>query len=79
MTQSGWASLPTLKFQPFPKQQISDSSKLKEFTDDNFKFEKYGGKFFKWVGNNVGKEEIACYEQFFLFPQCFQNTCTADK
>ena len=25
-------------FQPFPKQQILDSSKLKEFADNNFKF-----------------------------------------
>ena len=24
--------------------------------------------------NTVGKEEIACYEQFLLFPQCFQKT-----
>ena len=23
--------------------------------------------------NIVGKEEIACYEQFLLFPQCFQK------
>ena len=26
-------------FLPFPKQQILDSSKLKEFADDNFKFD----------------------------------------
>ena len=26
----------------------------------------------------VGKGEIACYEQFLLFTQCFQKTCTAD-
>ena len=25
------------------------------------------------VENIVGKEEIACYEQFFLFPHCFQK------
>ena len=24
------------------------------------------------------KEEIARHEQFLLFPQCFQKTCTAD-
>ena len=24
---------------PFPKQEILDSSKLKEFSDDNFKFD----------------------------------------
>ena len=27
-----------LKFEPFPKRQILDSSKLKEFADDNFNF-----------------------------------------
>ena len=25
--------------------------------------------------NNVGKGEIARYEQFLLFPQCFQKAC----
>ena len=25
--------------------------------------------------NTVGKEEIARYEQFLLFPQCFQKAC----
>ena len=28
--------------------------------------------------NTVGKGEIAHYEQFHLFPQCFQKSCTAD-
>ena len=28
-----------------------------------------------WVENTVGKGEIARYEQFFLFPQCFQKAC----
>ena len=31
-------------------------------------------EFFKWVENAVGKGEIARYEQFLLFPQCFQKT-----
>ena len=47
------------------------------FTDDNFKFKKNGGKFFKRIENAVEKGEIACCEQFLLFPQCFQKTCTA--
>ena len=55
-----------------------DSSKLKDFADDNFKFDENGEKFTNRVDNTVGKGEIACYEQFFLFPQCFQKTCTAD-
>ena len=32
----------------------------------------------KRAENTVGKEEIARYEQFLLFPQCFQKTCTAN-
>ena len=39
---------------------------------------KNGRKFSKGIGNTVGKGEIARYEQFLLFPQCFQKTCTAD-
>ena len=31
----------------------------------------------KRVGNTVGKGEIARYEQFLLFPQCFQKTNTS--
>ena len=58
--------------------QILVSSKLKEFADDNFKLDKYGRKFSKRVGNNVGKGEIARNEQFLLFPQCFQKACTAN-
>ena len=52
-----------------------DSSKLKEFADDNFKFDENGRKLSKWVENNVGKGEIARCEQFLLFPQCFQKAC----
>ena len=60
----------------FPKQQISDSSKLKEFADENFRSDENGGKFLKSVENTVGKGGIARYEQFLLFPQCFQKNCT---
>ena len=52
-----------------------DTSKLKDFADDNLKFEENGRKLFKPVENIVGKEEIARYEQFVLFPQCFQKAC----
>ena len=52
-----------------------DPSKLKEFADDNFKFDKNGKKLSKWVENTVGKGEIARYEQFLLFQQCFQKAC----
>ena len=62
----------------FPKWQILDSSKLKEFEDHNFKFDENGRKFSKWEENTVGKGKIAHYEQFLLFPQCFQKTFTED-
>ena len=55
-----------------------DSSKLKEFADDNFEFDENGEKLSERIENTVGKEEIARYEQFLLFPQRFQKTCTAD-
>ena len=48
---------------------------MKEFADDNFKFDKNGRKLSKQVENTVGKGEIARYEQFLLFPNCFQKTC----
>ena len=52
-----------------------DSSRLKEFADDNFKFHENGSKLSKRVENTVGKGEIAHDEQFLLFPQCFQKSC----
>ena len=33
-------------FNPFPNDEIIDSSKLKEFADDNFKLNENGRKFF---------------------------------
>ena len=58
-------------FYPITKQQILGSSKLKEFADNNFKFEENGRKSSKQVENTVGKGEIARYNQVLLFPQCF--------
>ena len=63
---------------PLPDDKILDWSKLKELADDNFIFDINGRKFSKQVENTGEKGEIAHYEQFFLFPQCFQNTCTVD-
>ena len=59
---------------PFPKQQILDFARLKEFAYDNLKFDGNGRKLSIRVENTEGKGEIACYEQFLLFPQCFQKT-----
>ena len=58
-----------------PHDKILELSKLKETADDNFKFDENSRKFSKQVENTVGKGEIARYEQFLLFPQCFQKAC----
>ena len=57
-----------------PKQQILNSSELKEIADKNFIFKKIGSKILKLnlVENTVGKGENACYEQF-LFPAVFSK------
>ena len=62
----------------FPKQIILYSSKVNEFAEDYFKFDGNSEKCLKWVGNTLGKGEIARYERFLLFPQCFQKTFTED-
>ena len=49
---------------------------MKEFEEDNFKFDKNGRKFSKRVDNTVGKGEVAFYEQFLCFPVFSrQQTC----
>ena len=59
--------------QPFPKQRILDSSKLKEFVNDNFKFDENGRKFSKLAENTIGKGEITRYEQSFLSNSVFKK------
>ena len=64
-----------LKAQPITRRQILDFFKLKEFADDNFKFDESGRKLSKRIENTVGKGEIARFEQFLLIPHCFQKAC----
>ena len=55
-----------------------DSSNSVANKDMIKKYQQMGIKFHEWVENIVGKEEIARYEQFFLFPQCFQKRSFVD-
>ena len=71
-------STPSDLYRRFPRRQILDSSNLKEFADDNFKFDENGRRFSKQPESTVGKGEIAHNEQFLLFPQCYKKTCIAD-
>ena len=45
--------------EPFPKGQVLDAYKLKEFADNNCEFIENGRKLFKQVENTVGEGEIA--------------------
>ena len=47
--------------EPFPKRQISDSFKLKEFAHNNFKFDENAEKFTKREENTAEKGESACF------------------
>ena len=58
---------PSLVFQPFPKQQILDSSKLKEFADNNFTFDENDGKLSKQVEKYQGKSEKLLVTSDFSF------------
>ena len=60
---------------PLPDDKILDWFKSKQTADDNFKFDENSRKFCKQVENSVGKGEIACYEQFLHFRQCFHKAC----
>ena len=52
-----------------------DWSKLKQSADDNFKFDENTRKLSNLLEKTVSKGEIARYEQFLLFPQCFKKAC----
>ena len=65
-------------FNSFPAQQIFDSSKRKEFADDNFIFDEIGKKLSKWVKNTGKRRNCFVISKFLLFLQCFQKNCTAD-
>ena len=62
-----------MTFNPLPDNKILDWSILKQIEDDIFKFDENTRKFSKRVENTVGKGEIARYDEFLLFPQCFQE------
>ena len=69
------SSMSKKRFNSLPDNKILDRSKLKQSADNNFKFDENSRKFSERVENTVGKREIARYEQFLFFPQCFQKAC----
>ena len=55
------------------RQQILDSSKLKEFADDNFKFDENGRKLSKQVENTVEKRRNCSLRAISPFPTVFSK------
>ena len=60
---------------PLPDDKILDWSKLKAFAEEKSNVTKKIISVFDRVENIVEKGEIARYEQFLLFPQCFRKAC----
>ena len=58
--------------------QTTNFRLFQTFADDSLKFDENESQLFKKAENTMEKGEIARYEQFLLFPQCFQKTCTTD-
>ena len=58
---------------PFPKQPILDSSKLKEFADDIFKFIENARKLSKQAENTVGKGGNYSLRTICPFPAMFSK------
>ena len=64
-------------FNPLPNNKILDHSKLKAFADDKFKVIQMLKILLNNIENIVGKEENAGYQDFLLFPQCFQKAISS--
>ena len=63
---------------PFPNDKFWTLPNWKSLQTTILILIKNGRKISKIVENTVGKGEIAHYEQFLLFSQCFQKTLSAD-
>ena len=63
---------------PFPDMPILGSSNSAANKDVMSKYGQVGIQLPDLVENIVAKGEIACNEQFLLFPQCFQKLFVVD-
>ena len=62
------------KGQPFPKRQVLDPSKLKEFADDNSKFDENGKKVIQTGRkHSVEKEKLLITSNFFFSHSVFNR------
>ena len=56
-----------------------DSSKLKEYADDNFKFDENGRKLSKRVENTVAKGEMLVTSNFSFFHSVFKRLVSQER
>ena len=63
-------------FNPFPNNKILNLSKFKAFPDNNLNLYQTLKFALGRVENIVGKGENAGYQDFLLFPQCFQKAAS---
>ena len=67
------------QFNPFPNDKSLDSSKLKEFADNNFKFDENGRMFSKQVETLWEKEKLLVTSNFSfshgVFKRLVLQTC----
>ena len=57
----------------FPKRKILDSSKLKEFADNNLKLDENGSKFSKWVETLWEEEKLLITSNFSFSHSVFES------
>ena len=62
-----------VKSSPIPNDKIQTLPNLKEFAENNFKFDENGRKFSKSEENNAGNGEIACVRATSPFPTVFSK------
>ena len=67
-----------LTLNPFPNGKFFTLFQTERVCRRQFQIDENSRKLSKRAENTVGKGEIARYEQFLLFPLCFQKTCTAE-
>ena len=67
-----------LCFNPLPQMSILGSSNSAANKNMMSQIWTNGVQLSDWAKNIVGKEEIARYQQFLLFPQCFQKLSVVD-
>ena len=62
-----------LNINPFPSRQILDSSKLKEFADDNFKFDETGRNSIQIGIKHCGKRRNCSLRAISPFPSVYKR------